>query len=141
MLFKLFLAFTLIPIAELYLIIKIGSLLGTAATVGVILLTGITGAWLARLQGLKIVSKIQQQLQNGQLPQDEMIHGIVVLAGGITLLTPGFITDFIGLSLIFPLTRPLYVKWLKKYFVTGVNSQTWVVQTKHSGPRDERPVN
>ena len=130
MFFKLLLAFTLIPVIELYILIEIGSVIGGLNTVAIIILTGITGAWLARMQGIQILSQIQKKLQTGELPHDEMVQGVVVFIGGVTLLTPGFITDFLGLCLITPPTRKFFARVIKNYFKQNINSKTWVIQSK-----------
>jgi len=110
MFFKLLILFTIIPIAELYLLIKIGGLIGALNTVLIIFLTAVIGAYLAKTQGFIVIRKINQALKEGRLPARELLDGLFVLLGGFTLLTPGFITDFIGLSMLFPPTRTLYIK-------------------------------
>jgi len=110
MFFKLLILFTIIPIAELYLLIKIGGLIGALNTVLIIFLTAVIGAYLAKTQGFIVIRKINQALKEGCLPARELLDGLFVLLGGFTLLTPGFITDFIGLSMLFPPTRTLYIK-------------------------------
>ncbi len=110
MLLKLFILFTIIPIAELYLLIKIGGMIGALNTVLIILFTAVIGAYLAKTQGFIVIKKINQALNEGRLPARELLDGLVVLLGGFTLITPGFLTDFIGLSMLFPPTRVLYIK-------------------------------
>lgn len=127
MFLKLFLAFTLIPVIELYLLIKIGSVIGALETIAVIILTGVVGASLARSQGTQILLELKNSLQSGKNPSNHIIQGIMVLIGGFTLLTPGFLTDLIGLSLILPVTRRLYAKGLEKYFEGQVSRGRWVV--------------
>lgn len=110
MFLKLFILFTIIPIVELYLLIKIGGMIGALNTVLIILFTAVIGAYLAKTQGFRVIRKINQALNEGRLPARELLDGMVVLLGGFTLLTPGFLTDFIGLSMLFPPTRILYIK-------------------------------
>lgn len=110
MFFKLFLLFTLIPIAELYLLIKIGGMIGAFNTVLIILVTAIVGAYLTKSQGFIVINRIQQALNEGRMPGSELLHGLCVLLGGFTLLTPGFITDFFGLSMLLPPIREIYVR-------------------------------
>jgi len=116
MLLKLFLAFTLIPAAEIYVLIKIGGFIGAFNTVLVIIITGILGAYLARLQGLQTLYKIQTNLHQGIIPTEELIDALIILSAGITLLTPGFLTDIAGLMLLIPYTRFYVKRWLKKKF-------------------------
>jgi len=111
MFFKLFVLFTIIPIAELYLLIKIGGMIGALNTVLIILFTAVIGAYLAKTQGFIVIRRIDQALNEGRIPGRELLDGLFVLLGGFTLLTPGFLTDLIGLTMLFPLTRILYIKF------------------------------
>jgi UPF0716 protein FxsA len=103
--FRLFLLFTVVPALELYLIIKVGQSIGAANTILIIIATGILGAYYARQQGFRVVSNIQWKIQQGQVPGDDLVNGAMLLVGGALLITPGFMTDFAGFSLIFPPTR------------------------------------
>ncbi len=113
MLLKLFLLFTVVPLLELTVLIKMGTIIGTTNTIALILLTGVGGAALAKSQGLYVISRIQSDLQEGRLPAEELLNGAFVLAGGILLLTPGFITDTMGFILLIPFSRNLCKKWLR----------------------------
>ena len=105
MFFRLFLLFTLVPALELYLIIKVGQSIGAFNTLLIILFTGVLGAYYARQQGFKVFSNIQWRMQQGDVPGDDLVNGAMLLVGGALLITPGFVTDFLGFSLIFPPTR------------------------------------
>lgn len=105
MLFRLFLLFTLIPLTELYLLIAVGSYLGVGLTIVVVLGTGIAGAYLARLEGWRTWHKIQSELQSGVTPANELIDGVLILAAGLLLITPGILTDIVGFGLLLPPTR------------------------------------
>ncbi len=115
MFIRLFLLFTTLTFLELALIIKVGTRIGVFNTILLILLTGFLGAYLARSQGISILSRIQTELNHGILPTDQMLSGLLVLIGGILLLTPGFLTDLFGLSLIVPLSRERIKAKLKDY--------------------------
>jgi UPF0716 protein FxsA len=104
---RLFLLFTLVPAIELYLILKVGSVIGAGNTILLIIGTGILGAYYARQQGLAVMTSIQARTQQGQLPGDDLVNGAMLLVGGAFLITPGFLTDFAGVSLIFPPTREI----------------------------------
>ena len=110
---KLLLLFTVVPIIELMLLIKIGEYIGTLYTITIVIVTGIAGASLARSQGLSVLNRIRFELSEGRIPGEEIINGFCVLAGGIMLLTPGLITDAIGFLLIIPVTRKLIQTWIK----------------------------
>jgi UPF0716 protein FxsA len=113
--FRLFLLFTLVPAVELYLIIKVGSVIGALNTILIIIFTGVLGAYYARQQGFRVVSNIQWKMQQGTVPGDDLVNGAMLLVGGAFLITPGFITDFAGFSLIFPPTREAIKVGVKRY--------------------------
>ena len=114
MLFKLFLAFTLIPFFEIYLLIKIGHYLGAFNTVVVVIVTGFLGAYLARHEGIRTMTRVRESLQRGELPADEMLDAVLIFIAGIVLLTPGFITDLAGVAILVPNTRSWLKRWLRR---------------------------
>ena len=116
MLLKLFLAFTLIPFAELYLLIKIGYYLGAFNTILVVIVTGIVGAYLAKLQGIKTMMRVRESLNRGELPAEEMLDALLIFVAGMVLITPGFITDLAGIVILVPKTRFWFKHWLRKKF-------------------------
>jgi UPF0716 protein FxsA len=110
MFIRLLILFTIIPVVEIYVLISAGRQIGIAPTIALILATGIAGAFLARTQGFTLLSQIQQDLSQGIVPQEKLLDGAMILAGGLLLLTPGFCTDLFGFCLLTPLTR----HWIKK---------------------------
>lgn len=114
MFFKLFLAFTLIPFFEIYLLIKIGYYLGAFNTVVVVIVTGFLGAYLARHEGIRTMTRVRESLQRGELPADEMLDAVLIFIAGIVLLTPGFITDLAGVAILVPNTRSWLKRWLRR---------------------------
>ncbi len=122
MLLKLFLAFTLIPVVEIYLLIKIGGHIGALNTVVLVVATGFAGAYLARLQGMQTMFRVRSSLQQGVMPTEDLLDAVLIFAAGIVLLTPGFITDISGLLLLIPETRLLFKRYLKKRL------DTWMVE-------------
>jgi len=114
MLGYLILLFTLIPVIELALLIRIGQHIGVGYTLGVVIFTGVTGAYLAKMQGLITLRRIQEEVNQGRMPADKLFDGVLILCSGILLLTPGFITDIIGFMGLIPLTRILFKRWLKR---------------------------
>jgi len=113
---RLFLLFTIVPAVELFLIIKVGQKIGAGNTILLIIFTGILGAYYARQQGFRVVANIQWKMEQGEVPGDDLVNGAMLLVGGALLITPGFITDFIGFSLIFPLTREILKTVIKREF-------------------------
>ncbi|MDX1395330.1 MAG: FxsA family protein [Gemmatimonadota bacterium] len=116
MLLRLFLLFTLIPVAELWLLIKIGGAIGAGPTLGLVIATGAAGAWLARREGLKSWLAVQSELATGRVPGQELVHGVLILIAGVVLLTPGVITDAIGLSLLIRPVRKALISRFRARF-------------------------
>tara|TARA_Y200000002_G_C22549199_1_gene607451 strand:- start:221 stop:622 length:402 start_codon:yes stop_codon:yes gene_type:complete len=114
MLWKLFLAFTLIPVSEIYILITIGGQIGILPSIALVILTGIVGASLARSQGLQTLGRIRDSFQQGLVPGEELLNALLIAIAGIVLLTPGFLTDAAGLFLLIPATRTLCREWLKR---------------------------
>ena len=114
MLLKLFLAFTIIPIIEIYLLIEIGSMFGALTAVTLVILTGFLGAFLARMQGLQTLYRIQESLREGRMPSGELLDTLLIVIAGLVLLTPGFLTDSAGFLLLIPATRNSIKYWLRR---------------------------
>jgi len=127
MFFKLFLAFTLVPFIEIYLLIKIGGQVGAFNTILIVILTGLLGASLARLEGIKTMTKVRDSLNRGDLPAEEMLDAMLIFVAGIVLLTPGFLTDLTGLALLVPKLRFWFKRWLRKKF------DEWLEKTNGRG--------
>ncbi len=125
MFFKLFLLFTLIPIAELYLLIKVGGMIGALNTVLIIFLTAIAGAYLAKSEGFFAIQRIQRAMNEGRPPGNEILHGLFVLLGGFTLLTPGFLTDLVGLTMLLPGPRHFYIKIASRLIKNKIETGEW----------------
>ena len=114
MLVKLLLLFTVVPVVELALLIQAGDSFGVLPTVGIVLATGLSGAWLARSQGVLALRRLQRELATAAFPAEEIFDGFIILVGGILLLTPGFMTDIIGLAALVPGSRYLIKLFLKR---------------------------
>lgn len=114
----LLLAFIVIPTSELAVLFYTGQQIGMLSTIGLIFLTGFVGAYLAKKQGLKAWSDFNQRMTRMETPGDALIDGVCIFIGGILLLMPGFITDIVGLLLLFKgprnLIRPMIHKWIYK---------------------------
>jgi len=107
----LFLLFLFIPLLEIYLLIKAGSVIGALPTVALVVFTAVLGAFLLRLQGLSTMNRIRTSMAQGKVPALEILEGAALLVAGGLLLTPGFFTDTIGFLLLIP---PLRRYWLLK---------------------------
>lgn len=115
----LILLFILISAAEIGVLLLSGNTIGIWPTIVLLVATGVLGSYLAKKQGMNTLKKVQEQLQYGRMPGDEILNGVCILLGGIMLLSPGFLTDIIGLILLLPPTRaamkPIILKMLKKW--------------------------
>ena len=117
----LLVAFPPIPLVEIYLLIKVGSIIGAFPTVFLVVFTAVLGAALLRHQGLATLRQAQETMARGQLPAVAVLEGVILLVSGALLLTPGFFTDTLGfLGLIPPLRRALALKLLERGLVVGV---------------------
>ena len=126
---KLLMLFIAVPLVELYILVKVGREIGTMNTVGLVIVTGIAGASFAKSQGAQIIYKVRSALSQGQIPGKELLQGAMVLVGGLMLLTPGFITDLLGLSLLIPFTRKFYADMTMAYFKKKFESGQWHYST------------
>ena len=113
---KLFLLFAVIPVAEIYVLVSVGGVIGVLPTIALVLLTALAGAHLARLQGLAVMMRIRENLAQGFMPAEELLDGLLIFLAGMTLLTPGFLTDIMGLLILLPATRNVFKRWLRKKF-------------------------
>lgn len=101
----LFLLFVIMPVLELYLLIRVGQWLGAWTTVGRVFLTAAVGVSLLRHQGFSTLRTVRSRLEAGELPAREMVEGLVLVVGGAMFLAPGFITDLLGFTCLLPPTR------------------------------------
>ena len=112
----LFLFFVLVPIAELYVLISIGSMIGVLPTIALVIVTAMAGAYLAHMQGLSVMLRVRENLAQGFMPAEDLLDGLLIFLAGMALVVPGLITDAAGLLILFPLTRNLFKQWLRIKF-------------------------
>lgn len=132
----IFLFFLVVPLLEIYLLLKIGGMIGVFKTVFMVVATAVIGAWLLRMQGFATWQRLQASMARGEIPTLEIIEGPILLVGGALLLTPGFFTDILGFLCLIPITRrnfALYLmeQGLSSFIATG---------TKKSESRKERTI-
>jgi len=106
------LLFVFIPLLELYLIIKVGGIIGAFWTVMLVLSTAFIGVNLLRYQGLSTLTRAQRSMSQGALPAMEMMEGMALAVGGVCLITPGFITDTLGFLCLIPVTRRAIIRYI-----------------------------
>jgi len=142
----LLILFTVVPALEFYLLFKLGSHIGAIPTFLIIITTGIAGAFLSKTQGLAIISKIQTELNNNQIPAKEILHGFLIFGGGLLLLTPGFLTDLLGFLMVIPGSRHLLASYLIVLLKTKLKDGTFKFSTfsannSHHEMENNVPIN
>ncbi|MFT7131410.1 MAG: UPF0716 protein FxsA [Cyclobacteriaceae bacterium] len=109
------LVFIIVPVIEMFILIKVGSMIGALPTIALVVLTATVGVWLLKREGLATLARLQGKMANGEIPGKELLEGVMLIIGGALLLTPGFVTDAIGFVCLLPgLRQPLAV-WLLKH--------------------------
>jgi UPF0716 protein FxsA len=111
-----FLLFLFIPLLEIWLLIKVGGIIGALPTVALVVLTAVIGAALARHQGLATLQRLQVMVARGETPAIEMLEGVLVLFGALLLLLPGFFTDVLGFACLIPPVRRALAWWAVRRF-------------------------
>ena len=118
-------SFIVLPILEMYILIEVGSFIGAFNTIGLVLLTALLGLILLRQQGFQTLLNARNKLLQAELPTEEIVTGIFLAVGGALLLTPGFVTDFIGFMCLLPFTRRFLMSLIATSFfdVSGFSQQ------------------
>ncbi|MGO1295717.1 MAG: FxsA family protein [Vibrio sp.] len=114
------LLFIAVPIIEIGLFIQVGGFIGLWPTIGLVLVTAFVGASLVRSQGLQTLMSVQQRVQQGEIPAQQILEGVLLAVAGVLLLTPGFMTDILGMAVLLPAPR----KKLAAYLLTKVVIKT-----------------
>jgi len=131
----LLILFLAIPVLEIYLLIKVGAVIGAFPTVFMVVFTAVLGAWLLRIQGFATLNRVRQTMAQGGIPAIEMLEGAVLLVAGALLLTPGFFTDTIGFLCLVPSFRRVMIRWLLGRFLMPPGG----FGGPGSGPHDHAP--
>ena len=108
-----------IPLVEIYLMIKVGGVIGAFNTIFLIFFTAITGIYFAKLEGLNAIRSGVNQIVKNEIPIYEIISGAALAFAALLLIIPGFLTDVIGFLLIIPITRKIFIKSISSKFKTG----------------------
>ena len=127
MFYYLLLLFTIVPMVELYFLIRVGHYIGAFNTIMLVIFIGIFGAAIARMEGLRVLFSLQKDLGEGKMRSGQLLAGVLILAGGILLITPGLLTDALGLLLVVPQSRALIKVWLKKYLQNIIDKKEGVI--------------
>ncbi len=131
-------AFVVVPIVEIYVIIQVGQVIGAAWTILLLIADSIFGAWLIRHEGRRSWASLNTALGSGRMPASELADGGLILVGGTLMISPGFVTDALGILLILPFTRPLFRRILSR----TVARRLLVVgpDVRRPGPGPQGPV-
>lgn len=118
-----------VPLVELYVIVQVAGGLGVGQTILLLLAVSVVGAWMVRRSGLGVLNQIRTRLERGELPGNELVDGVLILVAGALMLTPGFLTDAVGLVLLFPPTRIAVRSVLVRRYSKRITATGWT-----SGP-------
>lgn len=132
MLFWLILFFVAVPFLELYILFKLATVIGAGVTLLIVILTGVVGGTLAKMQGWRTWRKIHDDLAQGIMPSGRLVDGLLILMGGLLLLTPGILTDLMGFALLVPFTRTLIKGSLRRRFERKIREGGFEVRI-HTG--------
>ncbi len=130
---QLLLLFTIIPLVELWLLVQLSGMFGFWTTIALVIGTGMAGAALARWQGWQALERVRTEMRQGMLPAQAIGDGVLIVAAGLLLITPGVLTDALGLSLLIPPLRKLVLKGLRHCFTTHLRMKTDAFYTEETG--------
>jgi len=128
----------IVPVVELLLLVQMGRYVGLLPTVALVVTTGIVGAYLARLEGLRVLLGARKEVASGRMPAQSLMNGVCILIGGALLLTPGILTDVVGFSLLLPFTRGFWARRLRTALERGVK-KGWLKATVVQVPWNRPP--
>jgi len=134
------LLFVVVPIAELFLLIQLGQVVGPWWTILILIADAALGSWLVKREGGRTWQALQDALAAHRMPARELADGALVLVGGTLLITPGFLSDIAGLFCILPFTRPLARRVLARVITRRLSQRLSPVRPPASRPGDRRVV-
>ena len=115
--------FVVVTLAEIYVLVSVGDAIGAWSTILLVIITALIGSTLLKQQGWSIMAKAQQSIAEGRTPALEILEGVVILVSGVLLLTPGFITDGLGLLGLMPWSRSYFINHILEKIAERVFSQ------------------
>ena len=136
---RLFLLFIALPAVELALLIEIGRRIGTLETIGLIVVTGVVGAAMARSQGLRVLSRVREEMSAGLMPADSLLDGVMILLASALLVTPGVLTDAFGFLCLAPGFRSLVKSRIVRRIRTAIEAE--LVHVRFDGEPRPRVIN
>jgi UPF0716 protein FxsA len=140
----LLVAFVVVPLAEIYVLIQVGQVIGAWWTIGLLVLDSLIGTWLIKREGGRAWEALRTSIGTGRMPARELADAALILVGGTLMLSPGFVTDALGILLILPFTRPVARRLLGRLvaqrLVGGSTAAGTVRQTRRPGPGSQGSV-
>jgi UPF0716 protein FxsA len=130
----LFVAFLVVPIVEIYVLIQVGQVIGAWWTVLLLVADSIFGSWLLKREGVRAWRALQQAFTEGRMPTRELADAALIVFGGTLMISPGFVTDVVGLLAILPFTRPVARRLLTAFVARRV---VVVRDARRPGPPDD----
>ena len=116
--------FLVVPIVELAVIIQVGQAVGVWNTIGLLILMSVLGGWLMKKEGLGVLRRIQRTIEAGRVPSTELVDGVLIVIGGALMLTPGFLSDLLGMSLLLPPVRAVVRRIAAKRLTIAATHRT-----------------
>ena len=137
----LFLAFIAVPLVELFVIGQVSDLIGLWPTIALLVVDSLVGAWLVKREGRRAWDSLRTAFTSGQWPADQVTQGGLIIFGGALLLTPGFVTDALGLLSVLPPTRAAMSRLLRRWTTTWASRRmaSGSIFTVRTGPSDGQP--
>jgi UPF0716 protein FxsA len=129
----LFVLFIGVPLLEIYVLIQVGQVIGPWWTILLLVLDSILGTWLIKREGSRAWQALRQALETGRMPGKELADGALILVGGTLMLSPGFVTDLLGILLILPVTRPAARRVLSAVIGRRLLAGTFLANARHPG--------
>ena len=129
-----------IPLIEIYLMIKVGGVIGAFNTIFLIFFTAITGIYFAKLEGLNAIRSGLNQLVKNKIPIYEIISGATLAFAALLLIIPGFLTDFFGFLLIIPITRKFFIRFISSRFIKK-NENKNIIEGSYEDDHDDKDKN
>ena len=133
-------AFVGVPLLEIFVLVQIGQVIGAWWTILLLILASVIGTWLVRREGGRAWQALTTALETGRMPHRELADGALILVGGTLMLTPGFVSDAVGMLLILPLTRPLARRLLAQAVARRLLASESRHDVRRPGPSGEGPV-
>jgi UPF0716 protein FxsA len=125
----LFILFIVVPIIEIMVLMNVGAWLGVWPTIAIVIITAWLGAKNVKQQGIATLNSVQAKMAQGEMPSDEIVAGLLLLVAGVLLMTPGFVTDFFGLSLLIPSVRSMLIKSVQTHLVMNKSAAGFTYQS------------